>query len=134
MKLIRALLEEFSPNVYFKVERKIPAWFAAGHEPTNASYGRSRISRMSYKEGELNPGDQIHWLQGGLFAVSFNEAGERYTDVIRLAAPEDLSPFERGPNSHDERNSWIKPLIQFGKITKIDKNNASDTIFDVKYR
>ena len=125
MKLIRSLLEELSPNTYFRVEDHMPAWFPAGYKRTNASFGSSRISRMSYKEGELEPGDEIHSLQGGLFAIQDSRSTQ-----IRLQGPSDIMPFERGPNPQAERSGWLKRLLQDGKITQIDRDDA----ISVKYR
>ena len=125
MKINQLLQERIEPNAYFVVRKVMPIWFAAGYKETNASYGRSRISQMTYNEKSLFPGDEIHWLQGGMFAVTPDGVKE-----VSVTPPDDRSPFERGPNPFYQRQGALNRLEKDGKIDQISREMAKN----VKYR
>jgi len=118
------ITDEFYPNKYFIFNTGTPVWLLTGTEPSNHHYGSSQLHRPLYNKVITSPGDELHWLHGGLFYTN----GEAATSV-QLKEPEEFSPFERRQGS-DPKIHQLKSMLQNEIISEIDKTESKK----VKYR
>lgn len=116
-------------NVYYEVvgDDDLAVWSIGDYEPTNSYYGASQIHRATYNTLLMRPGDQIHWLVGGLFFVGFTERGilQVYEGRVDESDP-DKSPFERiYGDPHTPQRNRIAKLIADNKVRQITTDKAT---------
>lgn len=116
-------------NVYYEVsgDDELFVWcFTGEYKETNYHFGGSRLSRAVYDELMMRPGDQIHWLVGGMFFLGYTERGFLQMFEGRLDKPDpEKDPFERPyGDPYAERRALIARLIADGKIKQITSQEA----------
>lgn len=126
MKITQLLEARFEPNVFFVVDKPIKAWRHTGFVPTNNYYGASQIYAAKYVPFELQPGDEVHWLHGGLHAAIVSK---RIGFFIKLSAPTDASPFER--SGVDITPRQLAKLVDAGELKQIAANKATRVEYEV---
>jgi hypothetical protein len=109
-------LYEIASNSYFTFTDYVPVWVKSGSEASNHYYGASRLYRPTYNKATASPGDELHWLHGGLFFVSAKNQAAVY---VQLTAPKEFSPFEKRHNYTDPREREIQSLISAGSLERI---------------
>ena len=63
-------MKEYRANSYHRVSAPKRVWIKTGDTPGNHYFGASRIYDVIGQEITLNPGDELHNLFGGLFAIT----------------------------------------------------------------
>lgn len=129
-KLSSALLAEAAGNSYYEVVAPLTVWVAAGFKPSNHYYGAARIHKQTWRKMELQPDDELHWIPGGLFAVSVEGVGKEEKRVgrfARLSEPTESSNFAYDGSQYDPRRQKLKELIKAGKIEKLDEKPEGHT-------
>ena len=134
MKLIQELsaLLEANDNTFYIVDAPIKVFIqdkyvGTGHH-VSSNAGTSELHRMTYKPLDLDDGDEIHSLVGGLFFVIDGES-KAYEGV--LVKPGDRSPFEKSYGTPSDPNQeMLKKLMKNGDISKISSAEKAS----VKYR
>lgn len=85
----------FGPqNKYYRVVKPLPAWGLVAHMAGNEWIGASRCLWPIYKTLTLQPGDEIHELAGGTFAVT--RSGRVYECLKVMQPPIVMSVMLRG--------------------------------------
>jgi len=79
-------------NAYFRVTASFDCYVHIGISDSNTYAGRSMLMGNVYRKLTLVPGDEIHDLFGGVFAV---HAGNALRAQMQLPTKH---PFERGPD------------------------------------
>ena len=118
MKITQLLEARLEPNAYFSVVAPLKVWRHTGFKPTNYYYGASQMFGAVYEPMELEAGDELHWLHGGLFAVHGDTA-----NLIRLTPRGDPSPFERDGSS-EPRLRLLNQLISAGTVKQLTASTA----------
>jgi hypothetical protein len=63
-------MQDYAPNTYHRISAPKRVWIQTGSVPGNHYFGNSRIYDVVGQEVTLSPGDEIHNLVGGLFAIT----------------------------------------------------------------
>lgn len=109
------LMEEIRPNQYFRVLVSMRVWEGR----STGSY-----SFPSYDSLDLNEGDELHWLHGGLFAIKDGKAIRSISvDNPNRRGEGEFYSHKRSPDRY--RSAQLEKLIQSGQIEAIDKANAT---------
>ena len=140
MKISQILNEnEIWPNAFFGVLEPIDVWKFGELEGTGAyvgGFGRGHSQLMQRKKIKttLQPGDEIHYLHGGTFAVKVEEGGPdeyraKEAFAITILEPSGAGPFEKnyGPSSHERQARKFHQLVQKQSLRPLDKNEAVKT-------
>lgn len=123
MRLEEILTEGSNENQYFEIQIDTPVHVLQGTKPINHYYGSSQFHSPVYNEYWAEPGDQLHFLVGGLFLV------QRVTGKAtraRLTPPEDFSPFEKNySGSYTDPNAAVlRKLETGGDIMQVNPSYA----------
>jgi hypothetical protein len=63
-------VKEYRANSYHRVSAPKRVWIRTGHKPSNSYFGAAQIYDVIGQEITLSPGDELHNLFGGLFAIT----------------------------------------------------------------
>lgn len=63
-------MKEYRANSYHRVTSPKRVWIKTGIKPGNHYFGASQIYDVIGQEVTLSPGDELHNLFGGLFAIT----------------------------------------------------------------
>jgi len=80
-------------NAYFRVVSPFHVLVPIAHYPSNTFAGASQVFGILHRRMEVQPGDEIHDLCGGVF-VLFNSRGDAKARPARIALS-DRHPFEK---------------------------------------
>ena len=114
------ITDEFYPNKYFHFLDAIPLWALTGNKPSNYHYGSSQLHEPIYKKISAGPGDELHWLHGGLFYV-----GDKGVLRVQLNEPGDFSPFEKNRSSGPA--GTLKRFVNDDVLRVADKSQMTQT-------
>jgi len=91
-------------NTYYTVEEAFTVYALVGHSESNTYYGASMIYGNVYRRLLLHPGDEVHALHGGVFAVQPGIAGGDGPTVLPVRFTlSDKHPFEKTYGGEQER-------------------------------
>lgn len=123
MRLEEILAEGADENQYFEVQVDTPVYIRQGTKPTGHYYGSSQYHTPTYREHWAEPGDQLHFLVGGLFLVQ-KVTGKAFG--ARLVQPGDFSPFEKNYSGSyvDSNVAALKELVANGEVMQINPSYA----------
>src|SRR4051812_46094252 len=77
-------------GTYYTVTRAFTVYALVGHSDSNTYYGASMICGNVYRREQLRPGDEVHALCGGTYAVRLD--GELLAVALTIS---EKSPFEK---------------------------------------
>lgn len=118
MKLSTLFENVQGPNRFFRVEEKMDVW--QGRATTPAHGG---MSFPSFHRVVARPGDEIHWLHGGVFLVK----GEDVKGSIHMRNPSKESEGDHHAYRHNPtgfRARLFNEAMHAGHLTEIDKSEA----------
>ena len=107
-------MDYWFPNIYFSPLKPIEGYIQLGTAPSNQYYGNARIHTGVWRKIEVVPGDEVHWLHGGLFLVQATGKVHR----LRFAPPKD-SAFERDRAS-TYLDLFLKTMVKDGRLERIE--------------
>jgi hypothetical protein len=109
-------MQHYRANSYHEVNEFKTVWVKTGSVPGNSYFGASRIYDVTGVEFLLAPGDQLHNLVGGLFAIT--SAGTY--EVLRKSPTELNMHFCKDYTAP----SWYVDKILNEKCDEIPKSQA----------
>lgn len=100
-------LSDVSTNSFFAVTAPFEVFIHVGHAESNCYVGASRLFGAVYRKVTVAPGDEIHDLCGGVFAV-FN--GVAFSATMKI---DDRGVFERGePEPQEWPTGSLAPIAR----------------------
>jgi hypothetical protein len=82
--------------------------------------GAAKVFRATFQKTALKPGDEIHWLVGGVFGIR-KSGGQPATGQVQK--PDlDRSPFER--DSGKRSGDGLEALVKSKKLEEITRDEA----------
>jgi hypothetical protein len=99
-------------NKYYRVRAGFGVYAQAGHCESNTWLGSHRMFGVVYKRLRLRPGDQVHALIGGTFAVTKHGVFEVVSRI------DDQHPFVKG---HREDYAWPLDKLTELPMEKVKK-------------
>lgn len=103
-------------NSYYKLTEAKVVWVKTGSRPGNSYYGAAQIHDVLGQQVTLNPGDELHLLIGGLFAVTANgvfEVLHKSPSELNMHFCKDYTP-----------RSWYEERICASGTTEISRAHA----------
>ena len=104
-------------NAYFRVVRPFPAYLLVGISEAQTYVGSSRMLGNVYEHRELRPGDEIHDIHGGVFAVvREGRSYQAYAAKIQLS---DKHPFEK---------TYGEPPLEIWPVERLERLEARQAL------
>lgn len=107
-------------NSFFRVEKPFRIYRQFGTSESNTWIGRSRVISNVYHALNVQPGDELHALVGGLF-VADSRDGQPDAAPARLAAPR--PPLEKSYGAIPE-DDVLRRLAKQGVVREIPRSEA----------
>lgn len=133
--LVNEAVNEIRPNAYFGVLAPVEVW-KFGRERPAGYYGSSQVFQREKVKTTLEPGDEIHYLHGGVFAVKVEESESDHheatdTFAIIITPPDNKGPFEKnyGPSGNTLQARKFSELVQKQILQPLNKNEAVKTSY-----
>lgn len=101
-------LSDIWGNSYFEVVEPFKVYIKVGISKSNTFIGSSMMYGNVYEHVTLEPGDEIHDLHGGVYAIIDGEPYKAYPEIS------EKHPFEKSYGTHEEQ--W--PVKNLRKITE----------------